>query len=179
MLFINLEDKEFFNEETSVITTIKGINLVLEHSLISLSKWEAIWEKPFLTKDEKTRDETISYIKLMTITQNVDPNIYEIFEDELRTAVIRYIEKPMTATRINERNRVANSSVITSEIIYYWMIQLNIPFECQKWNLNRLLMLIRVCDIKSRASKKMSKSEILARNRSLNAERRKLFNTTG
>lgn len=178
MLEINLAEKELFNEATSEVYTVKGKHLVLEHSLVSVSKWESLWEKPFLAKGEKTRAETISYIKFMTITQNVDPNIYVLFEDELIEAVSKYIAKPMSATTIKEHN-VTNNSIITSEIIFYWMIQMNIPFECQKWNLNRLLMLIRVCDIKSRKTKNMTRAEIFARNKELNAERRRLLNSTG
>jgi len=178
MLEINLTEKELFNEVTSEIYTVKGTRLVLEHSLVSLSKWEAVWEKPFLSKGAKSRAETMSYIRFMTITQNVDPNIYVLFEDELVDAVAKYIARPMTATIIKEPN-VTNNNIITSEIIFYWMIQLNIPFECQKWNLNRLLTLIRVCDIKSRKTKQMSKAEILARNNELNKERRRLLNSSG
>lgn len=179
MLTLHLPEKEFFNEQTSEIFTMKAKTLVLEHSLVSLSKWEQRWQKPFLAKGDKTRDETLSYIKCMTITQKVDPNIFTMYEEELREAVMEYIEKPMTATIINENDSKINNDIITSEIIYFWMIQFNIPFECQKWNLNRLLTLIRVCSLKLQKGKRMSRSEIVKRNRDLNSQRRKKLGTKG
>lgn len=178
MLNIVVPDQEFFNEETQEFFTLKGQTLQLEHSLVSLSKWESKWNKPFLSKNEKTLKETIDYIRCMTITQNVKPYIYDMLTNENILDINKYIDSPMTATTFNVQN-TPSREIITSEIIYYWMISLNIPLECQKWHLNRLLTLIRVCNLKNAPSKKMSKKEIMSRNAALNAARRKKLNTKG
>lgn len=178
MLNIVVPDQEFFNEETQEFFTLKGQTLQLEHSLVSLSKWESKWNKPFLSKNEKTLKETIDYIKCMTITQNVKPYIYDMLTNENILDINKYIDSPMTATTFNVQN-TPSREIVTSEIIYYWMISLNIPLECQKWHLNRLLTLIRVCNLKNAPSKKMSKKEIMSRNAALNAARRKKLNTKG
>lgn len=169
------EGKEMFVNHT------KEQTLQLEHSLVSLSKWESKWCKPFLGKDPKTTEETIDYVRCMTLTQNVDPAVYRHLTNKNIEEINRYIEAPMTATWFSEdKNRKPNRDVITSEVIYYWLIIHNIPFECQKWHLNRLLTLIRVCDAKSNTSnKKMSTKELIRRNAELNAARRKKFNTKG
>ena len=153
----------------------------LEHSLVSISKWESKWEKPFLSKDKKTTAETVDYIRCMTLTQNVDPNVYLGIDDNIVEQVSKYIEAPMTATWFNEdKNKKGGSGkVITSEVIYYWMVALNIPPEYQKWHLNRLLTLIRVCNAENNPKKKMSKKDIFAQNRKLNAARRKSTNSKG
>ena len=178
MLNIVVPDQEFFNEETQEFFTLKGQTLQLEHSLVSLSKWESKWNKPFLSKNEKTSKETIDYIRCMTITQNVKPYIYDMLTNENILDINKYIDSPMTATTFNIQN-TPSREIVTSEIIYYWMISLNIPLECQKWDLNRLLTLIRVCNLKNAPSKKMSKKEIMSRNAALNAARRKKLNTKG
>lgn len=178
MLTIVVPDQEFFNEEMQEFFTLKGQTLQLEHSLVSLSKWESKWNKPFLSKNEKTLKETIDYIKCMTITQNVKPYIYDMLTNENILDINKYIDSPMTATTFNVQN-TPSREIVTSEIIYYWMISLNIPLECQKWHLNRLLTLIRVCNLKNAPSKKMSKKEIMSRNAALNAARRKKLNTKG
>lgn len=173
-----LEQWDEINEE--FITNSKEQILVLEHSLVSLSKWESRWCKPFLSKEQKTLEETIDYIRCMTITQGVNPNVYRCLTAKQIGAVNEYIDKPMTATTFKDNNVTKpNREIITAEIIYYWMIALNIPMECQKWHLNRLLALIRVCDIKNQPPKKMGKREIMSRNAALNASRRKQFNSKG
>jgi hypothetical protein len=154
--------------------------LQLEHSLVSISKWESKWCKPFLSKNEMTVEETLDYIRCMTLTQNVNPDIYNYITNENIRQVNKYIEAPMTATWFTEeKNGKPNREQITNELIYYWMVALNIPFECQKWHFNRLLTLIRVCNIKNQPPKKMSKKDILSRNAALNAARKKQLNTKG
>jgi hypothetical protein len=180
MLTITITGEELFNEETSEFLSLdKPRVLTLEHSLVSLSKWESKWEKPFLTKDPKTIEESIDYVQCMTLTQNVDPYLYLFLSNKNMQEVSEYIDKPMTATTFNHREKKTNSEIVTAELIYYWMIAYNIPLDCQKWHLNRLLTLINVCNIKNQPKKKMTVEEIRARNRALNEERRKKFNTTG
>lgn len=155
--------------------------LQLEHSLVSLSKWESKWHKAFLSKKDKTVEETLDYIKCMTITQHVKPEVYDYLTRENIEQINAYIEDPMTATMFSERKSGGKGSneVVTAELIYYWMIALNIPFECQKWHLNKLLTLIRICEIKNSPPKKMSKKDIMSRNAALNAARRKQMNSRG
>ena len=180
MLQITIPGIELWDESREIFTQTKEQTLQLEHSLVSLSKWESKWGKAFLSKQEKTYEETIDYIKCMTITQNVDPNVYNCLSKSIIDKITEYIEAPMTATYFSKEQSSGNSrEQVTSELIYYWMIALNIPFECQKWHLNRLLTLIRVCNIKNQPPKKMSKRAIMSRNAALNAARRKQLNTRG
>lgn len=180
MLVITIPETERFDEAKNMFITTKAQTLQLEHSLVSLSKWESKWCKPFLTKDKKTTEEILDYIRCMTITQNVDPNIYNSMSSDVLNKIVEYIESPMTATTINDHRKGGSSrEIVTSELIYYWMVAAQIPFECQKWHLNRLLMLIRICEIKNAPPKKMNKSEILSRNRQLNAERKARLGSSG
>lgn len=181
MLQITIPSRDdLWDESKGEFVTSKEQKLVLEHSLVSLSKWESKWCKPFLSKQEKTTEETIDYIRCMTLTQNVDPEVYNFLTDDNIRDVNAYIEAPMTATWFSNSNSgKQNREQITAELVYYWMIALNIPFECQKWHLNRLLTLIRVCEVKNLPPKKMSRREILNRNAALNAARRKQLNSKG
>lgn len=181
MLKLEIPDVELYNEEKNEFFTIPGCTLVLEHSLVSLSKWEAKWHKPFLAKDNKSRKEILDYVRCMTITQNVNDDIYKYMPSHILDRIGDYIEDPMTATTFaqnNSKNSVSRE-VITSEIIYFWMINFNIPMECQKWHLNRLLTLINVCNLKFQPKRKMTPQEIAARNRALNAERKAKYGTRG
>lgn len=180
MLRITIPAQELWDSDKQEFIYTKEQVLQLEHSLVSVSKWEAKWCKTFLSKKEKTYEETVDYIKCMTITQNVDPDVYNYLTEKNMKEINNYISAPMTATWFSdERTGSANNEQVTSELIYYWMIALNVPFECQKWHLNRLLTLIRVCNIKNKPPKKMSKSEIMSRNAALNAARRKQLGTKG
>ena len=180
MLCIEIPKGEFWDERNEQFITFPGQKIQLEHSLVSLSKWEAKWQKPFLSRDQKTIDEVIDYVRCMTLTQNVKPEAYFCLSNDNIEAINAYIENPMTATTFNEReNNSRNREIITSEIIYYWMIANQIPFECQKWHLNRLLTLIKVCSIKNQPPKKMSKSAITKEYAALNAARRKKLNSKG
>lgn len=180
MLQITIPGIELWDEEHEEFVSTKETTLRLEHSLVSLSKWESKWNKVFLDKKDKTREETIDYIRCMTITQNVDPNVYKYLSDKNIQEINNYISAPMTATYFSEdKTKSNNGEQVTSELIYYWMISLNIPMECQKWHLNRLLTLIKVCNIKNQPPKKMSKREIMSRNAALNAQRRAKLHTKG
>lgn len=177
MLIISIPETELYDEITNEFSYIKGQKLVLEHSLVSLSKWESKWKKPFFDKKPKTTEESIDYIRCMTVN-SVDPLVYKGINRTHMAMVNAYIEDPMTATTINQKS-APSREIVTSELIYYWMVALNIPFECQKWHLNRLLTLINVCNIKNKPPKKMSKKNLVSRNAKLNAARRKAMNTSG
>lgn len=180
MLQITVPDRELWDERSEIFVYIKGQKLQLEHSLVSLSKWEEKYCKPFLIRDEKTSEEIKDYVKCMTLTQNVNPDVYDILSNENLTEIKNYIEAPMTATRFSDTNNQEHSGEqITAELIYYQMIALNIPFECRKWHLNKLLTLIKVCSIKNQPPKKRSTREIMRRNSALNAARRKQYSTRG
>lgn len=176
MLTIYVEPMEFYNETTGEFVVTKGQTLTLEHSLLSVSKWEAKWHEPFLSRDVSgfTNEKILDYIKCMTITTNVDSSVYAALSSNRKYAEIikNYIQDPHTATTINNKKRGGSREIVTSELIYYWMIELGIPFSCEKWNLNRLMMLINVCGIKQTPSKKMSKADAFSQQRSLNAIRR-------
>lgn len=180
MLKITIPSAELWDEDKEEFVYTKEQTLQLEHSLVSLSKWESKWCKAFLSKHEKTFEETVDYVKCMTLTQNVNSDVYQYLTNKNIAEVNRYIEAPMTATYFSD-DKIGKTSreQITSELIYYWMVALNIPFECQKWHLNRLLTLVKVCNIKNQPLKKRSRKEILSRNAALNAARRKQLNTRG
>lgn len=181
MLQITVPSVELWDEVRQEFVVLKEQTLQLEHSLVSVAKWESKWNKVFLSTKAKTNEETIDYIRCMTITKNVNPDIYAFLTEDNFSAVDQYIEAPMTATYFSGEGGYGGSKreVITAEIIYYWMISLNIPFECQKWHLNRLLALIRVCSIKNGPEKKMSVGDTMRFNSKLNAERRAKLHTKG
>ena len=181
MLRITIPATEMWDAGKEEFIQTKEQTLQLEHSLVSLSKWESKWCKPFLSKQQPTVEETIDYIRCMTITQNVDPDVYKGITNSIIDEVSAYINAPMTATWFpeNKGKRGGSGEVVTAELIYYWMIALNIPMECQKWHLNRLLTLVQVCNVKNAPPKKMGKRAITSQNAALNAARRKRFNSSG
>lgn len=181
MLKIIVPAGEVFIESTQEFVSTKETTLCLEHSLVSLSKWESRWCKPFLSKDPKTYEETLDYIKCMTITQNVDDNVYRFLTSENVDDIKKYIDNPSTATWFSDnQNGKRSHEQITSELIYYWMVAHQIPFDpCQKWHLNRLITLIRICNLKQQPEKKMSPRAILSQNAAINAARRKQWNSKG
>lgn len=179
MLQITIPDQEFWDEAKEEFLYVKSRTLCLEHSLVSISKWESKWKKPFIRREPMTIEESIDYIKCMTITQNVPDDYYNYIPQEVVNKVNAYIEDDMTATTFNEEKGKGNREVITSELIYYWMVAYQIPFECQKWHLNRLLTLIRICSIKNSPEKKMGRNELRAQNRALNAARRSRMGSRG
>jgi len=178
MLKVTIPAIELFNDETSEFSITKETTLQLEHSLVSLSKWESKWKQPFLRKD-KTIEQTIDYIKCMTITQNVSDEIYKNIPDKIVRQIQDYIDDTMTATTFPKETGGSNREIITAELIYYWMIALNIPLEWEKRHLNRLLTLINVCNIKNSPPKKMSRKEMASRNSALNAARKKKLHSEG
>lgn len=179
MLKIVVPELELWDEKKQEFSTLKETTIQLEHSLVSISKWESKWHKAFLSKKDKNNEEIIDYIRCMTITQNVPEDVYYRLSDENMEAINKYIDDPMTATYFHDDEQANSRETVTSELIYYWMIIQNIPVNFEKWHLNRLLSLIKVCNIKNSPPKKMSSKEIMRRNSALNAARRKKYNTKG
>jgi hypothetical protein len=189
MLLIHIperESKEVWDdkqEEFRIIPYEKGETLKLEHSLLSISKWEAKYHKAFLpsraNNKPKTNDEMLYYIKCMTINEVRDEVYLRLTVPDIKK-ISDYISDPMTATTFSKnQSRGGNAEIITSEIIYYWMVEHGIPFECQKWHINRLLTLIQVCNLKRSPQKMMNKHDILKQNQSLNALRRAKYHSRG
>lgn len=182
MLQIITEEIEIFDENTNTFSTIPPKVINLEHSLISISKWESKWLKPFLVKKEKTYDETIDYIRCMNVTPNIDDRIFGVLSKENIDKITDYINSPMSATVFIDSSGGrggSSSEFITSELIYYWMILFNIPYTYEKWHINRLLNLIRICREKQEKPKKMSSRAIAEQNRALNEARRARLNSRG
>lgn len=182
MLEITVPATEGWDERREQFVKLqKEQKLTLEHSLVSISKWEAKWQKSYFAKVPKTEEELLDYIKCMTITQNVSPSVYDCLSVNNMKQISDYMDSPMTATRINDRQKsnIRNNSELTSELLYYAMIAYNIPMECQKWHINRLITLIRICEIKNRKQDKPSRNELLKEHAALNAKNRKKYNSNG
>lgn len=188
MLELILPKGEIWDEERERFIYYDGTDgktIQLEHSLISLKKWEEKWHKPFLGKEEKTYSEICDYVRCMTITKGIPDSAYYYIPADIMNRIVDYIQDPMTATWFtsgpteNGTPKMGGKEVITAEIIYYWMISLNIPPEYQKWHLNQLMTLIKVVSIKNTPSKKMSKKDITKQNAALNAQRRAKYKTKG
>lgn len=179
-LTITIPGKEMYDPVANRFFVTKDRTIVLEHSLLSLSRWESKWHKPFLAREEKTKEEMIDYIRCMTITQNVDEKIYFGIDGKTMKKIIDYIQDPNTATTIRRLNQRSSNRIITNELIYYWMTKLNIPFEpCEKWHLQHLMTLIEVASIEEQPKKKMPKGEAARQRASLNAARRARYGTRG
>ena len=180
MLTITVGATDSYDEETQSFVREGGTVLQLEHSLVSLSKWEAIHEKAFLGADTKTPEELVSYVRCMLLPPIPPEEILFGLSKENIEEINTYINRRMTATTFYDSiGSPKTSEVITSELIYYWMTAFQIPFECEHWHLNRLFTLVRICNIKQQKPKKMSRGEIAARNRELNARRKREMGTTG
>ncbi len=182
MLTLHITKRELYNETDCSFIEIPEAELHLEHSLVSLSRWESKWKKPFLKEEQHTKEETIDYIRCMCMDKNVNPIIFDNLSMPEVIQVEDYIKDPHTATTIYDRrpNRVSRNSVLTSEVIYYQMIYFGIPFECQKWHLNRLITLLRVCSIKGGTTQQqMDLNSIFAQNNKLNNARRAAMNNHG
>lgn len=176
---VPLSEEEFFNEITNEFEDGETFTLQLEHSLVSLSKWESFFEKPFLGPNDKTFEETLWYIEAMTMTPNVPPEVFLKFSQKNLDQIKNYIDAKMTATWFKAEPTKRQTEIITAEVIYYWMISLKIPFECQHWHLNRLMTLVQVINQKNSPAKKMSRRDAAAQQRRLNAERQAKLGTSG
>lgn len=180
MLRIKILGEEYWDEEREQFRYPKARTIELEHSLVSLAMWESKWNKPFLTKKEKTNEEILDYIKCMTLTPDVDDDAYEYLTSKNYSEIDKYISSSMTATTFSDNGQnKGKNEIITAEVIYHWMVSLNIPSEYENWHLNRLITLIRVCSLKNAPPKQMSKSDIYARNAALNARNKAKYNTRG
>ena len=173
MLTIIVPENEVYNEATNEFISTKETQLRLEHSLVSISKWESKWKIPFFGNNKKTQEQIVDYVRCMTTTQNVPEQVYMCMSKDNFKQIGDYIEDSKTATWFSDNSNRPTSEIVTSELIYYWMTAYNIPFECQKWHINRLLTLIKICSVKNQSSdKKMSESAIMKQNASLNKARR-------
>lgn len=181
MLQIIIAGDEHYNEETQTFFTVNDVVLNLEHSLISLSKWESEFQKPFLGPGKLSSEEMLGYIRAMVLTPNYPSDALSRLSQENLLSINEYINSKQSATTFGSLpEKPAKAETITSELIYYWLVAFNIPFEVENWHLNRLFSLIRICNIKqSKPGKKMSKSQIAARNRELNAQRKQRLGTAG
>lgn len=190
MLTINIEGQEFFDEEKQEFIQTPGYTLHMEHSLVSISKWESEYEKPFLSdREQRTPEEMLFYIKCMTFEQNIPDWVFSKLSVDNQKKIDAYVEKKMTATWFADEPKGPkkpikrlNGQVITTELIYYWMVELGIPVEFQKWHINRLLTLIKVCNEKHKeqsGDNKMTKQQVMARNKMLNAQRKAKYKTRG
>lgn len=177
---INIPSQEFFDESTGEFTNVEGTSIVLEHSLISIAKWESKWHIPYLNNKDKTIEQALDYLRCMTITQNVDPEIYKYIPESESRRLEAYINDPMTATTITKQEGKGGSrKILTAEVIYFYMLSYNIPADFDKWHLNRLLTLIEVFNEENKPKKKMSKQQAISRYASLNAARRAKLNSAG
>ena len=176
MLEIRVDLEEGFDEESSKFVETSSFTVHLEHSLSSLSKWESVWEEPFLGKKDKTEKQTISYIEMMIIDDDLPPGVFQKLINDHLQDIMNYVSADMTATKFHlDPNSPQSRETITSELIYYWMISMNIPVEFERWHLNRLITLIRVINLKNTPKKKMSATD----RRNLNRQRLKQRNTRG
>ncbi len=192
MLKVIILPTEHYDEDRNIFFKYpeQPVTLFLEHSLLSISKWEEKWHKPFLTDERLSTEETLDYIKCMivkSIPNQLDSKwLYNLDEKSLKS-INDYIKDPMTATFFNEQanKNPKNKRIITNELIYYWMVSYQIPFSCEKWHINKLITLIKVCNAENEAASKdnkknsaLSKNDIAAR-RALNAQRRAKLHSRG
>lgn len=180
MLRLIVKGGELFDENTSTFTEIPDTEIELEHSLLSLSKWESKFQKPFLSSNDKTTSEIMSYIKFMCLDDKINDEVFLKLSKDNIDAINEYINSPQSATTFGSMPQGrGRGEVITSELIYYWLVAFTIPFECETWHLNRLFSLIRICNIKNSKPQKINRQDLAARNRQLNEQRKAQLNTSG
>lgn len=181
MLYVTVPETELYDEVNEEFITLKPVTLKMEHSLLSISKWEALHHKAFLTGKKHTEDETIDYIKCMTIG-DVDDSVYDRLTTENLRDILDYVDSSKTATYVpRDRIEGKTAETTTSEVLYYDMFTCGIPIECERWHLSKLLALIHVFSVKNKPAGKrtMSNRELARRNSALNAARRKKYNSKG
>lgn len=181
-LTITIPANEFWDFRKEEFVNTADTTIRIEHSLAAIAKWEAHWRKPFLSNNALTGEELLDYIRCMTLEDGVDRNVYLALSQQNMEAIRAYLEEPMTATWFKEEKKGKGGrtgSALTAEIIYYYMVELGIPFECENWHFNRLMTLIRVCSEKQAVPKKMARKDIFAQNAALNAQRKARLGTRG
>lgn len=180
MLKIMVGEEEYYNEETEEFESVAIAELELEHSLISLSKWESHYKKPFLSSDAKTSEEILYYVEMMVVSPLNPKDLLTKLSDSNVVEIQAYIESTESATTFGKMPKTpGRGEVITSELIYYWMVAFAIPFECEFWHLNRLFALIRICNIKNAPQKKKTRAEAAIERRELNEKRKREYGTSG
>lgn len=180
MLTITIPGAELFDEANQVFIDISPVQIDLEHSLLSVSKWESKVKKPFLGEGKKTPEEILVYVEAMILTPGITPETLLRLSDTNLDSINAYIDSTESATTFHQpQTKKGRPETITSELIYFWMVNFRIPFECQTWHLNRLFSLIRICGIKNSKPTKMSKAEAAAQRRELNAQRRAKTGSSG
>jgi hypothetical protein len=179
MLRLTVTTVEGYDDSSSTFVASESVVIELEHSLLSLSKWESRWEIPFLGSESKTDEQTLDYVRCMFSGDEFPEELFSKLTQANYEEINEYINAPMSATTFNDNQNSASREVVTAELIYYWMIALGIPFECQEWHLNRLLTLVKVCNIKNAPAKKMTASAATAERQRLNELRRKETGSKG
>lgn len=179
MLRLEVITEEGYDESSEQFVAASSRILELEHSLLSLSKWESKWCVPFLSTNSKTEEQTLDYIRMMYLRGEFPEDIWTKLEPKHYDQIREYIDAPMTATTFNDKKAKASREIVTAELIYYWMIALGIPFECQEWHLNKLLTLVKVCNIKNSPKQKMSAADSAQQRQQLNEERRRATGSRG
>lgn len=179
-LTITIPARDFYDPVSGRFVTTKKTTIKLEYSLLSISNWESKWHKPYLTKEPKTPEESVDFIRCMCLTKDVDPMIFTAIDEKGAKEIADYISNPMTATTFHDKDKKPSREIITSEIVYYWMTEYGIPFDpCEKWHFNKLTALIHVAALKNAPSKKMSKKDAANWRAGLNAQRRAKHHTKG
>lgn len=178
-LTLYVDSTELYDSSTRTFIQVKPHKLVLEHSLISISKWESKHHKMWLESKDKTGSELLDYIRCMTINGDVPPTVYYALSRQNLSDILAYMDDPMTASNVYDPPSKGHSELVSSELIYYWMIQYGIPFECEKWHINRLLMLIKICTRKNSVMSKADKKAMDQRRAAINAQRKARLNTRG
>lgn len=178
-LKLDIPQTELFDESTNKVYMCKPCSITLEHSLVSIHKWEQKYHRSFFSKGPKTRDELLDYIRFMTLTSNVDPLVYYSLKSYHFKDIDEYMNNPMTASTIVDTNQGKSRDVVTAELVYWWMIEFQIPYECRKWHIKTLMSLIRVCNAKSQKPKKMPKKAVMNQYSALNELRRQQMNSRG
>ena len=179
-LVLTIPEREFYDDRTGRFITTKKTTLQLEHSLLSITKWESKWHKPYLSKAQKTEEEALDYIRCMCIGKDVDPTVFRAITAKQAKMIADYINDPMTATTIKRKDNRPSREIITNELVYFWMTSFSIPFDpCEKWHFNRLMTLIEIASIKNQPPKKMGKRQAAQERSALNAQRRAKYNTHG
>lgn len=179
-LTIKVPAADLFDPKSGRFITTKEITLTFEHSLLSISKWEAKWHKSFFLSTQKTDEENLDYLRCMCLTKDVDPNVFKSLGVKNAKVISDYIADPMTGTTIKHQKDRPSREIITSELVYFWMSNFGIPFSpCEKWHFNRLMTLIEIASIKNTPPKKMGAREAAHQRSMLNAQRRAKFHSRG